>query len=105
MGITGRIESLNSTGQYNCSEARYYSFLELDLRLAKTIVSPMGGALVCNTTSTSCHGDADTLWGHFLLFVFWLWCYGGMKFLENLIRKGCMCVFALNETQTEADLS
>lgn len=50
LGIIGRIESLNSIGQYNLSEARYYSFVELDPSLSKTIVSPTGGALVCNTT-------------------------------------------------------
>lgn len=62
----------------------------------------MGGALVRNTTSTSCHGDADKLWGHFLLFVYWLWCFAGMTFMEKLIRTGCASLFTLNETQTAA---
>lgn len=57
---TGRIESSKSIGQYNF-EARYYSFIELTLRAPKTIVSSMGGVVVCNTVSTSCHGHAYTL--------------------------------------------
>lgn len=55
-------------------------FQELDLRLS--IVSPMGGALVPTTISTSCHGDVDKLRSDFLLFVFWLCCFGGMTFME-----------------------
>lgn len=103
--ITGRIESLNSIGCYNCSEARYYSFREMDLSLNDYYFIHVGGVLVCNPTSTRCHGDADTPWGHFLLFVFWLWCFGGMIFLEKLIRMGCICLFALNKAQTETECS
>lgn len=102
LGITGRIESLNSIGRYNCSEARYFSFLELDPRVLKTIISPMGWALACNTISTSCHGDADTLWGHFLLLVFWLFVFWRDDIYGKLIRTGRVVPICSNETQTEA---
>lgn len=57
----GRIESIKNTEQYNGEARYYYSFLELALRVPKTIVLSMGGAMVCKTISTGCQGEANTL--------------------------------------------
>lgn len=42
---------------------------------------------------TSCHGDVDTLGGHFLLFVFWLRYLGGLTFNSKVIKTDCVLQF------------
>lgn len=42
---------------------------------------------------TSCHGDVDTLGGHFLLFAFWLRYLGGLKFISKVINTDCILQF------------
>lgn len=41
---------------------------------------------------TSCHGDVDTLGGHFL-FAFWSWYLGGLKFISKVIKTDCIVQF------------
>lgn len=47
----------------------------------------------CGAWPISCHGDVDTLGGHFLLFVFWLRYLGGLKFISKVIKTDCILQF------------